>query len=90
MLSCDGHIDTSDVSVALYPPGVKTINIGYMLYTEWAYNIYTIVLIEIRQCTVHLSLHISKQLIILINVAVYMLSFDDLLIFEDQMVRYYT
>jgi len=24
MLSCDGHIDTSDVSVALYPPGIET------------------------------------------------------------------
>jgi len=27
MLSCDGHIDTSDISVALYPPG---IDIAYM------------------------------------------------------------
>ena len=25
MLSCDGHIDTSDVSVALYPPGQISI-----------------------------------------------------------------
>jgi len=25
MLSCDGHIDTSDVSVALFPPGLVSL-----------------------------------------------------------------
>jgi len=33
MLSCDGHIDTSDVSVALYPPGM---NIGYISHMVYA------------------------------------------------------
>lgn len=34
MLSCDGRIDTSDVSVALYPPGRLILNMNKDTYTQ--------------------------------------------------------